>query len=91
MDHPHRRPGLAGREADLLASCYLESLARADEVEARTVAFPAISTGVYGYPVRAATEIAVSTVRSAPTAVEAVTFVAFHDEACQAYADLLHP
>ena len=78
-------------EADLLASCYLESLARADEVEARTVAFPAISTGVYGYPIGAATEIAVSTVRSATTAVESVTFVAFNDEAHQAYADHLHP
>ena len=78
-------------EADLLASCYLESLARADEVEARSVAFPAISTGVYGYPVRAATEIAVATVRSAATAVEAVTFVAFNDDAHRAFEDLLHP
>ena len=47
-------------EADLLASCYLESLARADEVGARTVAFPTISTGIYGYPIGAATEIAVT-------------------------------
>jgi len=78
-------------EADLLASCYLESLARADEVEARTVAFPAISTGVYGYPIRAATEIAVSTVRSAATAVETVIFVAFDDDTHRAYEDLLHP
>jgi len=76
-------------EADLLASCYLESLARADEVEARTLAFPAISTGVYGYPIGAATEIAVSTVRSAATRVQHVTFVAFNDEIHRAYEDLL--
>lgn len=78
-------------EADLLASCYRESLARADEVGAGTVAFPAISTGVYGYPIRAATEIAVTTVRSATTAVEEVLFVAFGDEVHQTYEDLLLP
>jgi O-acetyl-ADP-ribose deacetylase (regulator of RNase III) len=78
-------------EADLLASCYLESLARADEVEARTVAFPAISTGVYGYPIAAATEIAVTTVREASTAVATVLFVAFDDDVRQAYEDLLLP
>ena len=55
------------------------------------MAFPAISTGVYGYPIRAATEIAVTTVRSAATAVEQVTFVAFGDEVHRAYEDLLHP
>ena len=78
-------------EADLLASCYLESLARADEVEARTVAFPAISTGVFGYPVHAATEIAVTTVRGASTAVEKILFVAFGADVHQAYEDLLRP
>src|SRR5215218_4614062 len=52
-------------EPDLLRSCYLESLARADEVGAATVAFPAISTGVYGYPVEPAAEIAVEAVRTA--------------------------
>jgi len=76
-------------EADLLASCYLESLARADEVGARTVAFPAISTGVYGYPIGAATEIAVSCVRGASTAVEEVQFVAFGTAVHQTYEDLL--
>jgi O-acetyl-ADP-ribose deacetylase (regulator of RNase III) len=76
-------------EADLLASCYAQSLARADEVGARSVAFPAISTGVFGYPVGPAARIAVDTVRSTPSAVEAVTFVAFDEDAREAYAALL--
>ena len=81
--------GGARGEPDLLASCYVESLARADEVGARSVAFPAISTGVYGYPAGLAAGIAVDTVRVTPTDVETVTFVAFNDDARQAYADLL--
>ena len=76
-------------EPELLRSCYVASLARADEVEAPTVAFPAISTGVYGYPVEAAAEIAVSAVRSAETGVEVVTFVAFDDRTRAAYEALL--
>ena len=48
----------------LLASCHTESLREADEVGARTVAFPAISCGVYGYPVRVAAPISVETVRA---------------------------
>ena len=76
-------------EPELLASCYRTSLARADEVGAHTVAFPAISTGVYGYPVRAATVVAVSTVRSTPTAVDAVTFVCFNDAVRHAYETVL--
>src|SRR5215203_585032 len=54
-------------EPQLLASCYRRSLARADEVQARTVAFPAISTGVYGYPIGEAAAVAVATVRATPT------------------------
>jgi len=76
-------------EPDLLASCYVESLARADEVGARSVAFPAISTGVYGYPADLAARIAVDTVGATPTDVDTVTFVAFDDDARQAYANLL--
>lgn len=72
-------------EPELLRSCYTESLARGDEVEAATVAFPAISTGVYGYPVEAAAETAVDAVRTANTGVEVVTFVAFDDETLAAY------
>lgn len=72
-------------EPELLASCYRESLARADEVGAHTVAFPAISTGVYGYPKEAATRIAVATVLAAHTEVELVTFVCFDQRTLDLY------
>lgn len=49
-------------EAELLASCYREALALALEADAKTIAFPAISTGAYGYPLREATEIALDEV-----------------------------
>lgn len=75
-------------EPALLASCYRASLACADEVGARTMAFPAISTGIYGYPVTAAAEVAVATVRATDTAVDIVTFVAFDDVTAAAYASL---
>ena len=77
------------REPELLASCYRTSLARADEVAAAKVAFPAISTGIFGYPIESATAIAVETVRTVATAVSEVFFVAFNDEVRQAYEDLL--
>jgi O-acetyl-ADP-ribose deacetylase (regulator of RNase III) len=64
----------------LLASCHAESLRVADEIGARTVAFPAISTGVYGYPVEEAAPVAIRTVRGADTRVDEVRFVLF-DEA----------
>ena len=78
---PHRRArsgdgGDAG-EARLLASCYRRCLEVADEIGAASVAFPAISTGAYGYPVAEATQIAVATVRSTITSVEVVRFVCF--------------
>jgi O-acetyl-ADP-ribose deacetylase len=61
----------------LLASCHTESLKVADELGARTVAFPAISTGVYGYPVEEAAPVAIRAVREADTRVEEVRFVLF--------------
>jgi O-acetyl-ADP-ribose deacetylase (regulator of RNase III) len=73
---PRYRDGKHG-EAELLASCYRRSLAVADELGARTLAFPAISTGIYGYPLEEATEVAVSTVSTTPTEVELVRFVCF--------------
>ena len=71
--------------ADLLASCHTQSLRVADELGARTVAFPAISTGVYGYPVDEAAPVAVEAVRSATTQVELVRFVLFGAEAFDAF------
>ncbi|MFJ6940280.1 O-acetyl-ADP-ribose deacetylase [Streptomyces sp. NPDC101132] len=77
------------REEDrsaLLASCYRESLRVADELGARTVAFPAISTGVYGWPLDDGARIAVETVRATPTSVEEVRFVLFGEPAYEAFA-----
>jgi O-acetyl-ADP-ribose deacetylase (regulator of RNase III) len=70
----------------LLASCYRESLRVADELGARTVAFPAISTGVYGWPLDDGARIAVGTVRATDTAVEEVRFVLFDQRAHDAFA-----
>jgi O-acetyl-ADP-ribose deacetylase (regulator of RNase III) len=70
----------------LLASCYRESLKTADELGARTVAFPAVSTGVYRWPMEDAARIAVETVRNTPTAVEEVRFVLFDERAYEAFA-----
>ncbi|MEJ2867103.1 O-acetyl-ADP-ribose deacetylase [Actinomycetospora sp. OC33-EN08] len=70
---------------ELLVSAYRESLRVADELGARTVAFPAISAGVYGWPMDDAARIAVETTGSTPTAVEEVRFVLFGDEAYTAF------
>ncbi|MFC5213184.1 O-acetyl-ADP-ribose deacetylase [Streptomyces coerulescens] len=70
----------------LLASCYRESLRVADELGARTVAFPAVSTGVYRWPMDDAARIATETVRDTPTSVEEVRFVLFDDRAYEAFA-----
>jgi len=68
-----------------LASCHTESLRVADELGARRVAFPAISTGVFGYPIHEAAGVAVAAVRGAETAVEEVRFVLFGREAFEAF------
>jgi len=69
----------------LLAACHTESLRVADEIGARTVAFPAISTGVYGYPLEEAAQVAVAAIRDADTEVEEVRFVLFGSEAYEAF------
>ncbi|MFJ9733945.1 O-acetyl-ADP-ribose deacetylase [Streptomyces sp. NPDC101171] len=72
--------------SELLASCYRESLKVADELGARTVAFPAVSTGVYRWPMDDAARIAVRTVRDTPTSVEEARFVLFDERAYEAFA-----
>jgi O-acetyl-ADP-ribose deacetylase (regulator of RNase III) len=76
-------------EPDQLASAYRRSLAVADEIGARSVAFPAISTGIYGYPLEAATEIAVRTCKEATTDVDLIRFVCFDDRTLAAYQNAL--
>ena len=76
------------REEDpetLLASCHTESLRIADELEAARLAFPAISTGVYGYPIDEAAHVAVEAVRTADTSVREVRFVLFDGTAHAAF------
>ncbi|GAB2633885.1 O-acetyl-ADP-ribose deacetylase [Nocardia goodfellowii] len=72
--------------SDLLASCYRESLRVADELGARTVAFPAISTGIYRWPLDDGARIAVESVRATVTRVSEVRFVLFDENAYSAFA-----
>jgi O-acetyl-ADP-ribose deacetylase (regulator of RNase III) len=73
-------------EAELLASCHRRSLEVAVELGCRTVAFPAISTGIYGYPVELAAAVAVGAVREAAVApIELVRFVLFSDDALDVF------
>jgi O-acetyl-ADP-ribose deacetylase (regulator of RNase III) len=79
-------------EDELLASAHRRSLEVASEAGARTVAFPAISTGVYRFPVDRAARIAVSTTAdylAANTEIERVTFVLFSDEHLRAFEQAL--
>jgi len=77
-------------EAELLASCYRRSLAVAADAGATSIAFPAISTGIFGYPRRSAAEVAVASVRGADAAsIELVRFVAFDAGTLADYEELL--
>lgn len=87
---PVWRGGTAG-EAELLASCYRRALELAHENGANTLAFPSISTGVYGYPIELAAQIAVSTVRTAVAAhpVQEVIFCCFSGNDLAVYERVL--
>ena len=75
--------------SSLLASCHTASLLVADELGASTVAFPAISTGVFGYPLELAAPVAIAAVRGADTRVEEVRFVLFGHDAYVAFEHAL--
>jgi O-acetyl-ADP-ribose deacetylase (regulator of RNase III) len=84
--------GGGGGEPDLLRRCYVNSIRLAGEHGIRSIAFPAISTGAYGYPFEDAARIAVASVRDAlsdPTSVEIVRFVCFSERDWNVYLGLL--
>lgn len=87
-------PIYSGRMQDsvLLASCYRSSLRLAKEKGLRTIAFPAISTGIYGYPLEEATRIAIETVKEeleCNESLEKVVFYCFSQEAYDMYQGLI--
>ena len=80
------------RDAELLAACYLNSLALAGEHDLKSIAFPAISTGVYGYPLEEAAPIALETTLGELgkyPELERVIFALFSQKALQVYTDVL--
>ena len=90
---PVWRGGQSG-EPELLASCYRSSLALAKEHGLRTIAFPAISTGIYGYPVNEAAIIAADEAarfQATRTPLQLILFVCFNAEAAAYYRRLLGP
>jgi O-acetyl-ADP-ribose deacetylase (regulator of RNase III) len=81
-------------EAERLRNCYVNSLRLAAEHGVASIAFPAISTGVYGYPIEQAATVAVDAVRAAvlqPTSIELVRFVCFSERDWRVYRELLGP
>jgi O-acetyl-ADP-ribose deacetylase (regulator of RNase III) len=84
----------SGREAEMLRSCYQMSLYLAVDYKIKTIAFPNISTGVYGYPIEEAAPIAVASVRefleSEDYQIEKVYFVSFEEEDLKIYQRILN-
>jgi O-acetyl-ADP-ribose deacetylase len=85
---PIWRGGTAG-EDDLLASCYRESLQLALDHGLRSIAFPAISTGIYGFPPERAAPIAVETTRASGASLDRVIFCCFNAAAAEHYWALI--
>ncbi len=76
-------------EDQLLASCYRRSLEVAASLHVRSIAFPAISTGVYGFPKQRAAKIAVSEASAGMSEMEKLLFVCFDAETAEIYRQLL--
>jgi O-acetyl-ADP-ribose deacetylase len=85
---PIYRDGRQG-EPEQLASCYNRCLDLAERHGARTISFPAISTGVYGYPLEEAAAIAIDTIEQSNCAVQEVVFVLFDQHAYDVYARIV--
>jgi O-acetyl-ADP-ribose deacetylase len=83
------RYGVDEPSADLLAEAYVAALARCDEVGAKSVAFPSISTGVYHYPLIEACQISIKALSEATTSVDNCQLVAFDDATEQAWTSAL--
>ncbi|MGB7964064.1 MAG: O-acetyl-ADP-ribose deacetylase [Propionicimonas sp.] len=86
---PNRHRGETDRK--LLTSCYSRALAVADELGVRSVAFPLISAGAYGWPLQDAARAAVETLRATPTTVERAVLVAFGQAAEAELRQALRP
>lgn len=79
-------------EPELLASCYRTAMQLANDYGARSIAFPSISTGIYGYPMEQAAPVAIDAVRSSldqTSSVEAVFFCCFSDNDLNTYSILI--
>ncbi|MCL1800863.1 MAG: macro domain-containing protein [Promicromonosporaceae bacterium] len=76
---PVYQPSNPERSAELLRSAYLNSLRLATEHHLKSIAFPLISAGIYGYPASAALEVAVSAIRDYLESQELDVYLAFHD------------
>ena len=85
---PVWRGGTSG-EAGLLASCYRRCLELASDLAVASIAFPAISTGIYGYPIRPACELALATIRAFATPPERVVLCTFDDRTTEIMRDVL--
>jgi O-acetyl-ADP-ribose deacetylase (regulator of RNase III) len=84
-------PVYSGSEGDprSLAACHINVLGVADRIGARTVAFPAISTGAYGYPIEKAAAVALTCATSVPTEVELVRFVLWDEDSKVVFEETL--
>ncbi|MBA2280491.1 MAG: O-acetyl-ADP-ribose deacetylase [Acidimicrobiia bacterium] len=76
-------------EPELLASCYRRCLEVAEDLGADSIAFPAISTGIYGYPKEAAAGVAIDTIRNTPCEIDEIVLVAFDAATAAIYERLL--
>ena len=86
--------GGQAQEAALLGSCYESAMRLAAMHAVRSIAFPAVITGAYGYPLHESSKIAVQTTRSVAEelkVIERVVFCTFNPKATETYRDLLHP